>query len=183
MQTYSEEQIAKAQDDYHRNLELAAYHLYEAERAQRVDRQLQPWITAAPAMLADARYRIRSAHHRGDQTIKAKLPLVIAQTLAVFDGWIWPTCDNKPQPDGMGREQYAADVARRREGYRFRGELIVTALFNYLDVNAWGEPESLRVDQVTRFRQLQSEDAEAMQTWTERRVAQVLGKGEADARD
>jgi hypothetical protein len=194
---YTPRDIVITNDDCNHHLEMAAFHLYEAERAQRADRGLPVWSHAPNAMRVDARYRIRSAHHRGDISIKAKLPLLLSQSLALFDGYIWPLCDNKPRPDGMSLTQFKAVVAERRQGYFHKGQILMTTIFNYLDVTAWGEPERQRLEQVERFGKMRGDDTEAVKAWKDirdgggaSRLAQALveldrpkGWVEPDARD
>lgn len=169
------ERRAVPDDEKTRHLELAAYHLYEAERATHPD--WKNWYDAPETMRVDARYRIRSAHHRGDISIKAKLPLLLADVLAFAEGYVWPACDNINHHAHLPLEHQKAIVAERRQGYYHRAQLIVSALFNYLDVTAWGEPEQQRLEATQKFKALIEEDRAIVRTWKNVREGKVVRNG------
>lgn len=146
-------------------LEQAAHQLYEAERLANPQRNLPAWYDAPRSLRHDARYRATAAHHRSSVTIKACLEEVTAGNLAVLDGFIWPGCDNKPEPTTYGPEQYAAIVAERRQLYLYKARQIIAAQNKYMDVDAAGEPEAQRIALIERSKQQRTADTTAVKRW------------------
>ena len=153
-------------------IEQCAHALYQAERAQFPDRNLPDWDQANHHMRADARYRATAAHMRGNPTVKAALVERLAMTLALADGYVWPGLANRERPSPLPADQAAAMQAQRRQGYRHQARLVITAVHNYLDVDAPAEPEEIRSAILASAKVQQQADVASVNQWkqAQRRV-------------
>ena len=108
-------------------LELAAFHLYEACRSWSKI-VLPSWADDdVQDMRRDAKYRAMAAHRRGIKSCRGIARERIAAVLAVADGLTWPACH---RPGG------AIDLphdAQRRQRYRHVAGIVMAELFMYLE--------------------------------------------------
>jgi len=151
-------------------LEDVAEGLYEAGRVAHPERP--PYAEADRTQRADARYRAQGAHQRSDPSVKAVLVERIAQTLALADGFIWPSCEARTRQI-MSELEYAATVAQRRQAYRHKARLVITTHDSYLDVHAVGQPVEHRAAILAAAQAQQDRDVETVKAWR-RSVGQVV---------
>lgn len=113
-------------------IEQAAFCLYEARRVEAPEDFPQPWDLAPKSDRDDCRYRAMSAFRRGLPFVRDVLVEMLAMNYANLEGWLYPDCDNKYDPQTPERDR-AAVSAQRRQRFRQKARQLVAAIFNYLE--------------------------------------------------
>lgn len=117
-----------------RCLEHAAFALYEARRAEFPEQFPLPWDLAPKSVRGDFRFMAMAAYRRSLPYVRETLEEMTAMQIASLDGYTYPGCDNKPEPDIYERDR-PVRAAQRRQEFRHRARRILTHLWQYLEID------------------------------------------------
>ena len=143
------------------HLERAAFHLYEAGREFRVEQHEWDADEAGDAR-TDCRYRMRLAERKGIPTVPLAAIEVLAATLAVADGEVWPACRRAINPAWPDAQQRAI-AASRRQRYRHLARLAHADLMRFYELGT--ESETERHDIIRRALAQHADDAVILKAW------------------
>lgn len=153
-------------------LDLAAFHLYEALRD--TNPTLPSWDSEdVGSMRVDARYRAQGAHKRGNALARKAVIERLAIVLATANGDIWPACDNQIHR-GLSEDRRQVIAAMRRQRYRHQAILMAAEVARFYEIDLDTDASlALTVENATRQREADAKIVSAYRA--------TIGKGEVVA--
>ncbi len=163
--TYDDERMARLVGQHTRDvhLDLAACHLYHAERAEHPD--WPAWESDdVKDVRTDTRYRIMGAVRRGIPSCRFVGIERVASALANLDGEIWPFCDRHVPPTAT-ESQKAAIIAQRRQRYRHEARTVIAEYIRYMEVEHPQDTEEGRTYEMEQAKSQHTADAHVSAKW------------------
>jgi hypothetical protein len=147
-------------------LDQATFCLYQARKAECPEAYPLPFDQAPRSVRADLRYLVMTAYRRLLPLVPETLAEIVAMNLANLDGFIYPDCDNKPEP-GVAEHDQPARAAQRRQDFRRKSREILHMIFSYLEHDC--DTDAQRQIVVDQAKAQRERDVQTVSSWRSRR--------------